>query len=128
MEHPPTIGPPPLPAVTNELETESGSALLPAAKPPTLRLVSTRGRAVTSRHVGPPADKRDQLRMLVATIDRELARLSSTATLLAEEENVDELIASWEALVRLLAIAPGATKRVPVAASDANQDEKEPVL
>jgi hypothetical protein len=128
MKHPPTIGPPPLPAATNDVETESGSAPLPAAKAPILRLVSNKGRAAKSRHVGPPADKRDQLRMLVATIDRELARLSSTATLLAEEGNVDELIVSWEALVRLLAITPGATKREPVAASDANQEEKEPVL
>jgi hypothetical protein len=129
MKHPPTIGPPPLPAITNDLKGGDGSARAKAAaKGPTLRLVSSKSSAAKGRHVGPSADKRDQLRMLVATIDRELARLSSTATLIAEEGDVDELIVSWDALVRLLAITPGATKREPVAASDADQKEKEPVL
>jgi hypothetical protein len=122
MEHPPIKGTP-LPAAAENWESEGGATVPEPTKTPTLHLISNMGRAVNNRRSPPQDDKRAQLRTIVATINREMARLPRPATTEAGDGSAKELIVSWNSLVNLLALGPAPeTRECPVCAQTGMAD------
>ena len=116
MEQPPKTGIP-LPAAAETWESEGDSVTVNPRTPPTLRLVSNKGMPVNNRQPSLPDEKRAQLRTLVETINREMARLPRPAEIDVGDESTDELIVSWSALVGLLGLGPAPeTRECPVCA------------
>jgi hypothetical protein len=107
MKHPPKTGTP-LPDAAESWESDGDSAIAQPTMVPTLHLVPPKGGAVNNRREARLDDKRAQLRDMVATVDREIARRSRAE---AGDGDADGLIASWDALVKFLALGPAPQTR-----------------